>query len=63
MSDGMCEVDSETPCAWVRIYTRQKTLDNLDEMKNIIEPKNWSAGAKPGRLTTRKDKGKDKKKS
>jgi len=56
MSDGMCEVNSEMPCAWVRIYERQKTLGNLDELKEPLEPKNWSAGAKPGRLQTKKDR-------
>jgi ferredoxin len=56
MSEGNCEVDPETPCAWVRIYTRQKTLDNLEEMREIMEPKDWSAGAKPGRLHAKKDK-------
>ena len=56
MSDGKCEVSPDTPCAWVRIYERQKTLGNLEEMKEDIEPKDWSKGQKPGTLATRKDK-------
>jgi ferredoxin len=63
MSEGHCEVDPDIPCAWVRIYERQKALDNLDEMKEIIEPKDWSAGRKPGRLHVKKEKEEKEKKS
>lgn len=63
MSEGHCEVDPDIPCAWVRIYERQKALNNLDEMKEIIEPKDWSAGRKPGRLHVKKDKEETGKKS
>ncbi len=56
MSEGKCEVSPDIPCAWVRIYERQKALNNLDEMKEVIGPKNWSAGQKPGNLSAKKDK-------
>lgn len=56
MSNGNCEVNSEIPCAWVRIYERQKRLGNLDEMKEIAEPKDWSAGHMPSKLYAKKDK-------
>lgn len=55
MSDGNCEVSPDIPCAWVRIYERQKRLNNLDEIKETLEAKNWSAGKKPGRLYARKE--------
>ncbi len=56
MSDGNCEVSSDIPCAWVRIYERQKELDNLDEMREVVEAKDWSANQKPGRLYTKEKK-------
>jgi ferredoxin len=56
MSDGKCEVSPDIQCAWVRIYERQKALGNLEEMKELAEPKDWSAGQKPGNLQTRKEK-------
>ena len=62
MSDGKCEVSPDIPCAWVRIYERQKALNNLDEMKEVIGPKNWSAGQKPGNLSAKKDSEKKEKK-
>ncbi len=61
MSDGKCEVNPDMACAWVRIYERQKALGNLDELKDIPEPKNWAAGQKPGSLSTRQEPKKDKK--
>lgn len=57
MSEGKCEVSPDIPCAWVRIYERQKELDNLEEMReSSLEPKNWSASQKPGRSYPKKDK-------
>ncbi len=56
MQDGNCEVNQDLPCAWVRIYERQKKLDNLDDMIEILEAKDWSASQKPATLNTRKDK-------
>jgi len=55
MKNGNCEVNPDIPCAWVRIYERQKRLDNLEEMKEILEPKDWSASQKPARLYVKKD--------
>lgn len=62
MSDGKCEVSPDMPCAWVRIYERQKALNNLQEMKEVIEPKDWSASQKPGNLYSKKDQEKKTKK-
>lgn len=40
--DGKCEVDPERDCAWVMIYERLKMFEDLEKMKQIIEPKDWS---------------------
>jgi len=55
MTDGMCEVNTEHPCAWVRIYERLKAIDRLDDFSSdICEPKDWSASQKPRTLYARK---------
>ncbi len=59
MTDGNCEVSSDIKCVWVKIYERQKKLDSLDEMKETIEAKDWSASQKPRIISTR-DKDKEK---
>ncbi|MBN2318054.1 MAG: methylenetetrahydrofolate reductase C-terminal domain-containing protein, partial [Acidobacteria bacterium] len=47
---GYCEVDSETPCAWARIYDRlekQGRLDLMDEFKGF---RDWrKAGSRTAR--------------
>jgi len=37
-----CEVDPERQCAWQLIYQRLKDIDQLDRLKEIKPPKNWS---------------------
>ena len=37
-----CEVDPDRPCAWQLIYTRLKSIDQLDRLDEIVEPKDWS---------------------
>src|SRR6056297_18947 len=39
--DGKCEVDPDTDCAWELIYNRAVELDKLDELIDLVEPKNW----------------------
>ena len=56
MNNGNCEVSPDLPCVWIRIYERQKRLDNLKQMEETLEAKNWSAGLKPGRLIAREEK-------
>jgi hypothetical protein len=46
-NEGKCEVSPDIDCAWVRIYNRMKKIDQLDDMKKPIKPKNWSAHRKP----------------
>jgi len=45
--NGKCEVDPERDCAWIKIYERLKTLGELEKMKNIVEPKDWSKMRRP----------------
>jgi len=45
--DGKCEVDSERDCAWIKIYERLKTLGELEKMKKIVGPKDWSKMTRP----------------
>lgn len=54
--EGKCEVSPDIECAWVRIYQRMKRIGQLGKMKQSIEPKDWSAGRKPGKLNTREKK-------
>ncbi|MBS3811419.1 MAG: methylenetetrahydrofolate reductase C-terminal domain-containing protein [Halanaerobiales bacterium] len=39
--NGECEVDPDTDCAWELIYNRAVELDKLDELIDLVEPKNW----------------------
>jgi len=45
--NGKCEVDPERDCAWVKIYERLKTLGELEKMKEIVGPKDWSKMTRP----------------
>lgn len=47
-ADGKCEIDPDTECAWQLIYDRMKTLGRLDELEEIILPKNWSSSRDGG---------------
>jgi hypothetical protein len=46
--NGKCEVDKEIDCGWQLIYARLKKLDQLDQIEDILPPKDW---------TTDRDKG------
>ncbi len=50
----MCEVNPDIECAWVRIYNRLKDIDRLDDMKEILEPKDYSKHLKPVAITPQK---------
>jgi ferredoxin len=45
--NGKCEVDPEHDCAWIKIYERLKALGELEKMKKIVEPKDWSKMTRP----------------
>lgn len=53
MEDGRCEVNSDQPCIWVEIYDRSKKEGRLEELKEIIPPKDYSFRVKPSALVIR----------
>ena len=40
--EDRCEVNPERQCAWQLIYQRLKDIGQLDRLKQIQPPKNWS---------------------
>jgi hypothetical protein len=40
--EDRCEVNPERQCAWQLIYKRLKEIGQLDRLKKIKPPKNWS---------------------
>lgn len=49
-SGGKCEVNPEMDCAWVLIYKRLKVLGELEKMRVILPPKDWSKMQRPREL-------------
>ena len=47
-TNGKCEVDKETDCAWQLIIDRLKELGQLDRYEEIIPIKDWSTGRDGG---------------
>lgn len=45
--NGKCETDKNRDCAWILIYNRLKDLGELDRLKTINEPKDFSKKAHP----------------
>ena len=52
-SDGKCEVDKDTDCAWQLIYDRLKKLGKLDNLKMIRGPKDWRTSTNAGQRRTK----------
>ena len=48
--DGKCETDPERDCAWVLIYHRLKALGQLDKMRRIREPQDYSKANRPRKI-------------
>ena len=48
--NGKCEVDPERDCAWIKIYERLKALGELEKMRKIVEPKDWSKMNRPRQI-------------
>ena len=46
--DGVCEVDSEIPCAWQLIWERAEKLGKMDDLLEIQPPKNWTTSRDGG---------------
>ena len=47
-SNGMCEVDKDTPCVWQLIYDRLEKIGKLDNLMVIREPKDWRTSTSSG---------------
>jgi hypothetical protein len=50
---GMCEVDTENECTWVRIYRRLKAQDRLELMARVAPPKDHSGNTQPRKVLLR----------
>jgi ferredoxin len=46
--DGKCEVDPRIDCAWQLICERLEKLGRLDQLEEILPPKDWSRGRDGG---------------
>lgn len=53
VAHGMCEVNIESECAWVRIYNRLEKQGRLDALKKITAPKDHSVGIRPRKVLLR----------
>lgn len=47
--DGHCEVDPDTPCAWIAIYERLQAQGRLDSLNALQGAREWQ-GQAPGRI-------------
>jgi hypothetical protein len=45
--NGKCETEKNRDCAWILIYNRLKDLGELDRLKTINEPKDFSKKTHP----------------
>ncbi len=43
--DGKCEVDASVDCAWLLIYNRLQALGEMESLRVIMDPKDWSVAA------------------
>ena len=48
--DGKCEINNELDCIWDIIYTHLKEKGQLDRLKEIKKPKNWSKSTELRRI-------------
>lgn len=53
--DGSCEVSPDHPCGWKKIYDRLKELGRLDDMRRMVDPRDYRKRMVPDaiRRTTR----------
>ena len=54
--EGKCEVDPNIDCAWYLIFKRLDEIGQLEKMKKIQKPKDYSAMIRPRKVETRKKK-------
>lgn len=50
VKDGKCEINPDIDCGWITIYKRLKHIGQLDKMRNIQLPKDYSKSAKPRKI-------------
>ncbi len=50
MSEGMCEVDENRPCAWAMIYERLEKTGRLDQIRQILPPQKYNLAANPASM-------------
>lgn len=48
--NGKCEVDRDRDCGWILIYKSLKESGNLDNMRKILKPLDYSKQLKPQRI-------------
>ena len=46
--NGVCEIDSDLPCAWQLIWERASELGRMDQLLEIQPPKDWSTSRDGG---------------
>ncbi len=46
--EGKCEIDPDTPCAWQLIIDRLTALGQLDQLEEIVPPKDWGTSHSGG---------------
>jgi len=46
--DGKCEINDEVDCGWALIVERMKALGTLDQLQQIIPPRDWSTSRHGG---------------
>ena len=51
-SNGSCEVNESTPCAWSMIFYKLKKIDRLDLLRRVRKPRDWrpAGGSGPREL-------------
>jgi ferredoxin len=54
-SEDGCEVHPDRECAWQLIYNRLKSIDQLDRLTDVAEPKNWNSNRDGGSRTIIRD--------
>jgi len=53
--EDRCEVNPDRPCAWQLIFKRLKDINQLDRLKDIKPPKDWSKSQDAGVRTIIRD--------
>ena len=61
--DGQCEINPDIPCAWQLIYDRLRKLGRLDQLSQIIEPRDWRTSRDGGPRTVTRPEAQIAKKS